>query len=112
MLDLIRRNTPKICDNFILKTIEPDGEFDRYEVYAEDGKIVLAGNSNLSLAMAYYRYLSEYCGMEVTLYTYRVLNDEYADEEVLAQLYVSNGCVIGGDVHSTALDGFMCGIRK
>ena len=66
MLDLIRRNTPKICDNFILKTIEPDDEFDRYEVYAEDGKIVLAGNSNLSLAMAYYRYLSDFCGVIIT----------------------------------------------
>ena len=56
--------------------------------------------------------LSEYCGTEVTLYTSRVLNDEYAGDDVLAELYVSNGCVIGGDVHSTALDGFMCGIRK
>ena len=56
--------------------------------------------------------LSEYCGMEVTLYTYRVLNGEYANDDVLAELYVSNGCVIGGDIHSTALDGFMCGIKK
>ena len=66
MLDFIKRNTPRICDSFILKTIEPDGEFDCYEVYAEDGKIVLAGNSNLSLAMAYYRYLSEFCGIIIT----------------------------------------------
>ena len=56
--------------------------------------------------------LSEYCGMEVKMYTYRVLNEEYAGDEVLAELYVCNGCVIGGDVHSTAMDGFMCGIKK
>ena len=66
MLDLIRRNTPRLCDNFTLKNIEDDNGFDRFEVYAEDGKVVLAGNSNLTLAMAYYRYLNEYCGVVIT----------------------------------------------
>ena len=54
--------------------------------------------------------LSEYCGMEVTLYTYRVV-DSGREGDVLAVLYVLNGAVIGGDVHSTALDGFMCGVK-
>ncbi len=66
MLDLIKRNTPKICDNFTLKTIESDNGLDCYEIYAEDGKTVLAGSSKLSLAMAYYRYLNEYCGIVIT----------------------------------------------
>lgn len=66
MLDLIKRNTPKIADNFVLKNIDsPDG-LDRYEIYAEDGKVVLAGNGSLSLAMAYYRYLNQYCGIVIT----------------------------------------------
>ena len=55
--------------------------------------------------------LSQYCGMEVKLYTYRIINSSIGDD-VLAVLYVLNGNVIGGDVHSTALDGFMCGIKK
>jgi len=55
--------------------------------------------------------LSEYCGTKVTMYTYRVKNEEFAGDEVLAILYVSNGCVVGGDVHSTAMDGFMYGIK-
>jgi hypothetical protein len=55
--------------------------------------------------------LSAYCGETVTLYTYRVTNREYAGDEVLASLYVLNDRVIGGDVHSTALDGFICGVR-
>ena len=55
--------------------------------------------------------LSEYCGMEVTLYTYQVLNSSIGDE-VVAKLYVYGGSVIAGDVHSTALDGYMCGIKK
>ncbi|MDD6275859.1 MAG: alpha-N-acetylglucosaminidase TIM-barrel domain-containing protein [Clostridia bacterium] len=67
MIDFIRRNTPKIAGNFTLKYTEtpPDGS-DYYEIYSEDGKIVLAGNSNLSLAMAYYRYLNEYCSVVIT----------------------------------------------
>ena len=56
--------------------------------------------------------LSRYCGTEVKMYTYKVTNSEFAGDEVVAQMYVSNGEIIGGDVHSTALDGFICGIRK
>ena len=56
--------------------------------------------------------LSQYCGMEVTMYTYRVTNPEYAGDHVLAVLYVLNNRVIGGDVHSTAMDGFMTGVVR
>ena len=56
--------------------------------------------------------LSQYCGMEVTMYTYRVTNPEYAGDEVMAVLYVLNNRVIGGDVHSTALNGFMVGVVR
>lgn len=55
--------------------------------------------------------LSQYCGMEVTMYTYRVTNAD-PDDDVLAVLYVRNGKVVGGDVHSTALDGFMVGVKQ
>ena len=55
--------------------------------------------------------LSQYCGMEVKLYTYKVVNSEIG-ENVLAMLYILNGTVIGGDVHSTELDGFMCGVKR
>ena len=46
------------------------------------------------------------------MYTYRVTNPEYSEDEVLAVLYVLDGKVVGGDVHSTALDGFMVGVVK
>ena len=55
--------------------------------------------------------LSRYCGMEVEAYTYKVKGDQSGDD-VVAQMYVLNGEVIGGDVHSTSLDGFMVGIKK
>ena len=55
--------------------------------------------------------LSRYAGKEVKLYTYKVVGSNLG-ENVIATLYVSGGNVVGGDVHSTALDGFMCGLKE
>lgn len=55
--------------------------------------------------------LSKYSGKELKLYTYKVTNHESTDT-VLAELYVYKGDVVGGDIHSAALDGFMCGLKK
>ena len=55
--------------------------------------------------------LSRFAGKEVKLFTYKVVGSNLG-ENVVAMLYVSNGSVVGGDVHSTALDGFMCGLRQ
>ena len=55
--------------------------------------------------------LRQYAGREVKLYTYKVV-DSGLGENVLASLYVYNGCVIGGDVHSTELDGFMGALKQ
>lgn len=66
MVDLIKRNTPRIADQFLLKTIETDNGYDCYEIYSEGKKVVLAGNSPLSQAMAYYDYLGKYHGVVIT----------------------------------------------
>ena len=55
--------------------------------------------------------LSRYAGRELKLYTYKVVGSNLG-ENVIATLYVSGGNVVGGDVHSTALDGFMCGLKE
>ena len=55
--------------------------------------------------------LSEYRGMEVKQYTYTVIGSDIG-ENVVAVLYVYAGSVIGGDVHSTALDGLMVPIKE
>lgn len=55
--------------------------------------------------------LSRYAGREVKLYTYKVLDSGLGDN-VLASLYVCDGSVVGGDVHSTELDGFMDALKK
>ena len=53
--------------------------------------------------------LSAWRGEPITIYTARVTNYGAFDGggEVWATLLVHNGRVIGGDVHSTALGGFM-----
>mgnify|MGYP003814986425 CR=1 FL=1 len=55
--------------------------------------------------------LSPYAGLECERYAYRVTNYPNGDPDVLAQIFVCGTRVIGGDIHSTAMDGFMHGIR-
>ena len=45
------------------------------------------------------------------VYTYRVTNYAGTSDTVLAQLFVYRNRVIGGDIHATAMDGFMHGLR-
>lgn len=55
--------------------------------------------------------LRPYAGLECTVYSYLVTNYD-ADWPVLAQVYLYRNRIIAGDIHSTALDGFMHGIRR
>ena len=50
-------------------------------------------------------------GETCTTYTYRVMNYEGSTDTVLAQLFIYRNRVIGGDIHATAMDGFMHGLR-
>ena len=54
--------------------------------------------------------LTPYCGTRVKQWTYRVLNYpgfENEPDQIRANLLVYDGVVIGGDISSVALDGFM-----
>ncbi len=53
--------------------------------------------------------LAPYAGRAVTRYTYRVLNHP-AGQGVLAHVLVADGRVIGADICSAALAGFMQGV--
>lgn len=55
---------------------------------------------------------SEYKGLEVTIFTYALESYPNFSGNVVADLYVSNSRVIGGDIHSMSLDGFMHGLIK
>ncbi len=55
--------------------------------------------------------LERYAGQSATLYSYRVTSWPDKEATVIAELYCHKGLVIAGDVHSTALDGFMLGLK-
>lgn len=56
--------------------------------------------------------LKKYRGKTVTKYTYRITNYEGCDGEVWATLLVYKDRVIGGDIATAALDGFMHGFTR
>ncbi|HOU10716.1 MAG TPA: alpha-N-acetylglucosaminidase TIM-barrel domain-containing protein [Clostridiales bacterium] len=67
MLDIIKRNTPAIAGAFVCETIPKADGLETYEIEALNGKIVLRGDSALTLAMAYGRYLKDCCGISFSL---------------------------------------------
>lgn len=59
--------------------------------------------------------LTKFSGKTVEIYTYKIKNYTEKDNdggEVICHLMVYEGQLIGGDVCSTALDGFMQGLKK
>jgi hypothetical protein len=54
--------------------------------------------------------LSKHRNRRVMRYTYQVLNHPSGEENVMATLLIHNGRIIGGDVCSAQLDGFMHGL--
>lgn len=54
--------------------------------------------------------LSDYKGKKVTLYTYKISNYDETTEEVVADMLVYNGLLIGGDLCNTSAEnGFLVG---
>ena len=66
MHNLIRRNTPQIFQSFILEKAEKENGKSVYYISQRAGKIVLGGDCKISQAMAYYRYLKDYCGVNIS----------------------------------------------
>lgn len=54
--------------------------------------------------------LSHFRGHEAMRYTYQVLNYPDKPEGIVADVIVANGAIIGGDIQSIQLDGFMHGL--
>ncbi|MFI3226438.1 MAG: DUF4830 domain-containing protein [Clostridia bacterium] len=53
--------------------------------------------------------LTKFQGKTVEMYTYQVYNYDDSDEEVYANILVYNEKIIGGDLQSASLDGFISG---
>ena len=62
---LIQRMVPNHVNQFEIREIN-SADNDGFELYSENGKIVLAGNNGVSIASALYYYLNEYCHCQIT----------------------------------------------
>ena len=69
----------------------------------------LADYNEMQLQQGY--DLSRHLGETCDQYTYRVTNHPEQEQTVLATLYVQGHEVIAGDIHSTALNGFLHGLK-
>lgn len=89
--------------------VEPSSEQSQIIHIPEDFSPVYEEYNSLQLQQGY--DLKDYAGQDCAMYTYTVLNYPDETQTVLANLYVYRDRVIGGDIHSTSLDGFMIGLR-
>ncbi len=89
--------------------IDPESEEHQSVILPEEPGAVLERYNNMQKAQGYdlFRHLGERC----EIYTYRLTNYPDCGQTVLVTLYVQGRRIIGGDVHSTALDGFMHGLK-
>ena len=55
--------------------------------------------------------LTPYAGKDCRSYSYAVTNYPSGESGVIAQLIIHDGEVIAGDIHSSALGGFMHGLQ-
>lgn len=51
--------------------------------------------------------LTKYAGQEIIIYTVPILNYSNSAENIYATIMVHKGRIIGGDIHSADLNGFM-----
>ncbi|MBQ7543236.1 MAG: alpha-N-acetylglucosaminidase C-terminal domain-containing protein [Clostridia bacterium] len=66
MTELIARITPFMADRFVTEPLTKKDGFDRYEIEAVGDNICLRGSSKSAVAAAYYRYLRDYCNMDLS----------------------------------------------
>jgi len=115
-----RENREKITENedridYLFQlgwTAEPTPITEQIVLLPDQFPPVLAEYNSLQLQQGY--DLRDYSGKEVEMYVYRILNyPQLSDSgDVYACLYIYRGKVIGGDIHSASLTGFMEGLRK
>ena len=91
---------------------EIDPESEEYKPVRLPGSLegVLADYNALQLGQGF--DLSKHLGEKCAQYSYAVTNYPDPKQTVRVTLYIQDKTLIAGDVHSTALDGFMQGLKK
>ncbi len=88
---------------------EPDSEEAKTVTVPDCGEGAMADYNALMQKGGY--DLSRYEGKEVEQYSYRLTNYPDTKDTVYLTLYVYRGRVVGGDIHTASLRGFMHELR-
>ena len=89
--------------------IDPDSEEERNVLLPKSFEGAVGEYADMQTRQGY--DFASYAGLECRQYTYTVTNYEGCGGTVYATLYIKGTRVIGGDIHSADIGGFMHGIR-
>lgn len=89
--------------------VEKNSETVKDTVIPSEFDDVYKAYNNIQLSQGF--NLEKYKGKRVKLYNIKINNYPKDSEYVYATLLVSDGEIIGGDIHSTELNGFMHGFK-
>lgn len=90
--------------------IDPDSEEHKSVRVPESLDGIIADYNELQLQQDF--DLSKHLGEACEQYSYTVTNYPDPEQTVLITVYIQGKELIAGDVHSTALNGFMQGLKK
>ena len=89
--------------------IDPDSEEERNVLLPKSFEGAVGEYADMQTRQGY--DFASYAGLECRQYTYTVTHYEGCGGTVYATLYIKGTRVIGGDIHSADIGGFMHGIR-
>ena len=89
--------------------INPDSEAFRTVVVPDKLEGIMAQYNRMQQAHGY--DLSLHLGESCSQYSYELTNYTDAEGTVLVTLYIQNGEIIAADMHTTAVNGFMHGLK-
>lgn len=90
--------------------IDRDSESFRSVLVPQKLEGIMAQYNKIQLRQGY--DLSKHLGQSCKQYCYDVKNYPGGQGKVIVSLYIQDGKVIAGDVHSTAVNGFMHGLSR
>lgn len=90
--------------------VDPETESFRTVVVPKKLDGIMAQYNKLQLKQGY--DLNSHLGESCRQYCYDITNYPGGQGKVVVSLYLQNGQIIAGDVHSTAVNGFMHGLNR
>ncbi len=90
--------------------VDPDSESFRTVLVPQKLEGIMAQYNKIQLRQGY--DLGAHLGESCKQYCYEITNYPGGKGRVIISLYIQDGKVIAGDVHSTAVNGFMHGLSR